>query len=318
MTSYDVPPLEREGERVRVATVAEADLAPYAVAVRHSQKRIERWNPANPSDLEYHLRHQSAVHRTFVVHALAPVGDHGIVGRVNVTNIVRGRAMEATLGYDSYDPYAGQGLFADGLRLVVDLCFTPEPRGLGLHRLIANVQPGNVRSAGLLRRLGFQRRGATPAYLWLSDETGRSAWRDHVAYGVCIEDWPSKPYPPAQRQLPLVVVRSHPDQAHSTAATDVATWIADELGVPHVPSALVRSLGASGVGDLLKACGGVVVSADPRLPAALSDRLETTAVVVEPAQITTRADVVRAALAAGAAACARSGGASYAHPSRLP
>ena len=52
----------------------------------------------------------------------------------------------------------------------------------GLHRVEASVQPGNVRSAGLLRSLGLRRRGAWPAYLWLPEADGTHAWRDHVIY----------------------------------------------------------------------------------------------------------------------------------------
>ena len=67
------------------------------------------------------------------------------------------------MGYDAYDPYAGRGLFAEGLRLVVGLVLAAEPGGMGLHRLEANVQPGNTVSAGLLRSLGFQREGSFAA-----------------------------------------------------------------------------------------------------------------------------------------------------------
>ena len=130
-------PLTARGARVRVAPVNRADLVPYRHAVAASRERLARWNPVDPGDLERHLRFQSSGHRTFIVHALDPEAEHDIVGRVNVTNVVRGRALAATMGYDAYDPYAGRGLFAEGLRLVVDLILAPEPRGMGLHRVEA-------------------------------------------------------------------------------------------------------------------------------------------------------------------------------------
>lgn len=252
----DAAPLTARGRRVRVAPVAKADLVPYRHAVTASRERLAHWNPVDPGDLERHLRFQSSGHRTFIVHALEPEVPYDIVGRVNVTNVVRGRALAATMGYDAYDPYAGRGLFAEGLRLVVDLVFAPEPRGMGLHRLEASVQPGNVRSAGLMRALGFVRRGAWPDYLWLPDATGGHAWRDHVTYGLTAAEWPAAPYAPDARSRPLVVV---PPGAPGSA--ELAGLVASELGVPVFDAAAVAALGEGLAAVLSGAPGAVVVAA---------------------------------------------------------
>ena len=45
----------------------------------------------------------------------------------------------------------------------------------GLHRIMANYQPDNLRSEILLRRLGFEREGLAKSYLKIN---GR--WTDHV------------------------------------------------------------------------------------------------------------------------------------------
>ncbi len=224
------------GARVRVAPVAPEDVAPYRLAVQASRDRLREWNPVNPADLDWHLARQGPDHRTLMIHALDPsawaVGgvapEHGIVGKVNVTNVVRGRAMCATLGYDAYDPYAGRGLFAQGLRLVVDVAFAAMPAGMGLHRVEASVQPGNVRSALVLRSLGFRRRGAWPSYLMLPDATGVDRWRDHVTYGVTADEWPAEPFSLAEAVVaPVAVVLGAGE-----SALRAARRVARELAVP--------------------------------------------------------------------------------------
>lgn len=221
--------LQAQGDRVWVSTVRALDVAPYRLAVEQSRQRLSRWNPVDPEDLERQLAVQSPDHRTFLIHALRPGGDHDIVGKINVTNVVRGRFESAAMGYDAYDPYAGRGLFSEGLRLVVSLVLTPEDAGgMGLHRIVAAVQPGNVTSAGLLRSLGFQREGYSPRMLWLPGEDGNDAWQDHASYVVTREDWPAEPYATARGRKVVVLVNGPPASERSA----LARHLAEELQIP--------------------------------------------------------------------------------------
>lgn len=216
--------LTARGERVLAAPATSADVAAYREAIRLSRDRIGQWNPVNAADLEWHLTRQSPEHRTFLIHALDPAGSHGIVGKVNVTNVVRGRFDSGTLGYDAYDPYAGRGLFAEGLRLIIGLALMPMPDGMGLHRVEANVRPGNERSAGLLRSLGFRREGTVRRMLRLDGPDGQ-AWRDHDMHALTIEEWPGTPYVPHGPERLAVL-------ADSSLPVEFAYRLGQELGVP--------------------------------------------------------------------------------------
>jgi [ribosomal protein S5]-alanine N-acetyltransferase len=104
-----------------------------------------------------------------------------LVGFVNINNIVRGALYSGYLGYGAFASHAGRGLMTEGLRAVLDAVF----RDLGLHRVEANIQPGNVRSIGLVLRLGFEREGFSRRYLKVDGD-----WRDHERWALLAEDWP--------------------------------------------------------------------------------------------------------------------------------
>jgi ribosomal-protein-alanine N-acetyltransferase len=199
--------LADDGPRVLVRTARTSDVRRYRDAVEASRARLQRWNPVDPDDLLRHLPRQSDVHRTFLVLARDDEGAHGVVGRVNLTNIVHGRFRSGVLGYDAFDPYAGRGLFAEGLGLVVGLALrSVGDGGAGLHRVEANVQPGNATSAGMLRSLGFRHEGRTPRMLLLAAPGDGERWRDHERYAVTAEEWPARAYQPHGHGRLVVVV----------------------------------------------------------------------------------------------------------------
>lgn len=107
----------------------------------------------------------------------APSGE--LAGVVNVNEIVRGGFKSAYLGYYAFVPHHGQGNLREGVRQVVALAF----REYGLHRLEANIQPGNRRSSALVGSLGFRLEGYSPRYLKIC---GR--WRDHERWALTRED----------------------------------------------------------------------------------------------------------------------------------
>ncbi|MER7955129.1 GNAT family protein [Streptomyces sp. NPDC096030] len=99
----------------------------------------------------------------------------GIAGFVNINNIVRGAFLSGALGYGAFAHAAGRGLMGDALGLLLPYAFGP----LGLHRLEANIQPGNAASRALVLRAGFRLEGFSPAMLHID-----GAWRDHERWAV--------------------------------------------------------------------------------------------------------------------------------------
>ena len=73
---------------------------------------------------------------------------------------------------------------SEGMALVLREAFTT----LRLHRLEANIQPGNLPSIALAERAGFVREGFSERYLKVG---GR--WRDHERWAIRAEQWRATP-----------------------------------------------------------------------------------------------------------------------------
>jgi len=105
--------------------------------------------------------------------------DDAIFGVFTISQIVRGAFQNAYLGYYGHAEHAGKGYMRAALELVLDHAFGP----LALHRIEANIQPGNAPSVALAVGAGFRLEGFSPRYLLIG---GR--WRDHERYAITAED----------------------------------------------------------------------------------------------------------------------------------
>ena len=98
-----------------------------------------------------------------------------LVGAINLTNVVYGVFLSGYLGFFAFKGHEGQGHMKRGLNWVARHAFSK----IGLHRLEANIQPGNVASIALVRSCGFSLEGYSPAYLKIGQR-----WRDHERWAL--------------------------------------------------------------------------------------------------------------------------------------
>lgn len=103
-----------------------------------------------------------------------------IAGAITLSQIFRGFFQNAYLGYFMGAPFAGQGYGTEAMQLVLRYAF----KKLKLHRVEANIQPGNVASIALVQRAGFVREGYSKRYLKICGK-----WRDHERWAIIAEDW---------------------------------------------------------------------------------------------------------------------------------
>ena len=106
--------------------------------------------------------------------------DGVLVGRANLSSIIRGAFQSASVGYVVDAAHTGHGIATTALRSLVAIAFDE----LGLHRLQGETLVDNHASQAVLRRCGFRHYGTAPDYLLIG---GR--WQTHELYQLTNPTW---------------------------------------------------------------------------------------------------------------------------------
>jgi ribosomal-protein-alanine N-acetyltransferase len=169
----------RDAARVQLAELQRADRDDYLQMVHESRQLHRPWTyPPERADQFEEL--VSRARRDDFVCLLARTKDTGdIAGVFTISQIVRGAFQSAYLGYYASGRTARQGYMREAMELVLDHCFNE----LRLHRIEANIQPGNAPSIALARGAGFRLEGYSPRYLLIGGQ-----WRDHERYAITADE----------------------------------------------------------------------------------------------------------------------------------
>jgi ribosomal-protein-alanine N-acetyltransferase len=166
--------------RVFLRTPTPSDREEFVSLMRASRSFHRPWATAPTDDERFDAYLADARRPDFEAMLVCRREDLAILGFFNLSQIVRHSLQSAYLGYAVGKPYAGQGYMKEGIQLVLRHAFVD----LRLHRIEANIQPGNHASIALARGAGFTREGFSPRYLKIG---GR--WRDHERWALLAEDW---------------------------------------------------------------------------------------------------------------------------------
>nr|WP_308220847.1 GNAT family N-acetyltransferase [Microbacterium sp. CIAB417] len=163
------------------------DAAALAEAFARNRAHLAPWDPERTEDfftsaeqarlIELLLAERDAGRSAPFV--LARPEDGAVVGRANLSNIVRGAFHSADLGYWIDASLAGRGLMT---RAVTEMR-RHAARELKLHRLQASTLLHNHASQRVLAANGFERIGMAPKYLHIAGE-----WQDHYLFQRILSD----------------------------------------------------------------------------------------------------------------------------------
>lgn len=182
----DSPP-ELEGAGVYLRAPQMADFSEWASLRERSRAFLAPWEPEWPADdltrgaFRNRLRryaneiHEDSGYSFLIFRA----SDHVLLGGVTLSNVRRGVAQSANLGYWVGADYARQGNMSAAVAALI-----PFAHGqLRLRRVEAACLPENAVSIRLLEKLGFKREGYARQYLCIAGK-----WQDHLLYARLSSD----------------------------------------------------------------------------------------------------------------------------------
>lgn len=166
------------GNRVSLVVPTKQQMTEFIEKSKASKKLHASWTQV-PSDEKEYLAYLDRINKdnqfgTFI--KLNTTGE--LVGVININEIVKGVFQSGYLGFYLFSGFNKQGLMNEALKCLINYAF----ESMQLHRLEANIQPGNSDSLRLIHNIGFIRDGLSRKYLYINKQ-----WRDHVRYAVTKE-----------------------------------------------------------------------------------------------------------------------------------
>ncbi|HTW00185.1 MAG TPA: GNAT family protein [Streptosporangiaceae bacterium] len=163
------------GARVMLRRLSGEDRDEYLELVRASAEFLSPWVylPATPAKFDQYLKGFDGKDAECTLICQRESG--AIVGAVSISQIIRDAYQRATVGYNAFIPWVGRGYMSEGFSLVFRFAFLD----LGLHRLEADIQPGNEPSLKFAENVGFRREGYSPGFVYINGE-----WRDHERWAI--------------------------------------------------------------------------------------------------------------------------------------
>ncbi|GAA1846684.1 GNAT family N-acetyltransferase [Agromyces salentinus] len=176
-------PVELDGGVV-VRVIEAGDGPALAEAYRRNREHLAPWEPERSEGFfadAVHVREAAAFVERYEAGTAIPlvlVEGEEIVGRVNLSDLVRGAFQNAHLGYWIDAERTGRGLATMAVGVALHAA-----REAKLHRVQAGTLVHNAASQAVLERNGFDRFGLAHRYLRIA---GR--WQDHILFERLLED----------------------------------------------------------------------------------------------------------------------------------
>lgn len=187
LLSGNSPAVRLAGPKVVLRPPSRGDEKQWIAIREESRDFLVFWEPTWPADattpaaFRRRLKKFTADWRDGATYAFLIFRreDDALLGGITLSNVRRGVAQSASVGYWMGKPHTRRGFMAEAIQLVLDFSFDT----LGLHRIEAACLPSNAPSRNLLLKSGFIQEGFARRYLRIN-----GTWQDHVSFAILRTD----------------------------------------------------------------------------------------------------------------------------------
>lgn len=172
-------------QRLSIRPPERGDYLQWRTLREASRDHLKPWEPTwahdalSPDDWQRHLRGWREAWKLDRAYAFFIWLDFELVGGMTFSNVRRGPAQMASLGYWQGEIHQGNGYMREAVQAGCQWMFDVG----GVQRIEAGTLTENHRSQALLRAIGFQEEGLARAYLQINGHR-----HDHVLFGLVRED----------------------------------------------------------------------------------------------------------------------------------
>lgn len=165
-----------------------ADRDEYLRVVAQSRKHLEPWWSTSPGRDDEEWASPELFERVLATsrvesslrYLIFEKPTEALLGTVSISNIMRGPVQSCTFGYWIGAAHSRKGYTTAAVEIAVHFVFNAAK----LHRCEAHIIPENTASIRLITSLGFRHEGLATKYLRIN-----YAWRDHIRFGMTVEDY---------------------------------------------------------------------------------------------------------------------------------
>jgi RimJ/RimL family protein N-acetyltransferase len=172
--------------RLLIRTMAIADVDD--IHAYQSREDVSRYLPYLPRTRD------DVVEKVTKFSAATAIGDDGDYWQLAIERVAKpGRVIgdvyfslrstanaSGEVGWTLHPSYEGQGFMTEAAAAIIEIAFA----GIGLHRVIARIDPRNAASAALCRRLGMREEAHFTEDIWFKGE-----WGNTTIFAILDREW---------------------------------------------------------------------------------------------------------------------------------